>query len=95
MTWDEVFRDPRYLLFWDNIFWPRVPRQKREDYGVHSALGWRDLLKEKFYDPFVKDEPPVTADSSRSRVVFWRRELPSEQVLDQLREPTRPEVDLG
>lgn len=95
VTWDTVFRDPRYLLFWNEVFWPKVPPQKRLAYGVTSAGGWRDLLREKFYDPFVKDGPSVAEDPERSMVRFWRREHPSAEVLDLLGDPPRPPVEPG
>lgn len=92
ITWDDVFTDPRYLLFWEMVLWPRVPGEKREKYGVHTAQGWRDLLKEKFYDPFVVEEQPVVSDPSRARVVFWRGEHASSEVLELLGNPPRPAV---
>lgn len=95
ITWDEVFSDPRYLLFWREVFWPKVPSLKRTAYGVSSAEGWRDLLRAKFYDPYVKEEPPVSADPSRARVRFWRKEFPTPEVLGMLQDPPRPEVDPG
>jgi len=94
VTWNTVFRDPRYLLFWNEVFWPRVPMNKRLLYGVTSAEGWRDLLREKFYDPFVKDEPPVSEDTGKSLVRFWRKEYPSVEVLGLLGRSPRPPVEL-
>ncbi|MEN8208347.1 MAG: hypothetical protein ABFR50_03760, partial [Candidatus Fermentibacteria bacterium] len=93
ITWDEVFADPRYLLFWNNVFWPRVPAEKRTKYGVNSAEGWRDLLKEKFYDPFVKDEPAPEPDSAKAFVRFWREEYPVHEALDLLNAPPRPVIE--
>ncbi|MBN1433379.1 hypothetical protein JW921_01375 [Candidatus Fermentibacterales bacterium] len=95
VTWDRVFEDPRYLLFWNRVFWPKVPAEKRARYGVSSAEGWRDLLKEKFYDPFVRDQPPVREDPSRAVVRFWRKEYPSRRTLELLETPPRPEVETG
>ncbi len=92
VTWDDVFRDPRYLLFWEKVFWPKVPEEKRQKYDVHSAEDWRDLLKEKFYDPFVENEPPVASDPSKARVTLWRSEHPTMETLDLLGNPPRPEV---
>jgi len=92
ITWDDVFADPRYLLFWNKVFWPKVPDQKRQKYGVNSAEGWRDLLKEKFYDPFVSDDPVPEPDTSRMRVRFWRDEFDVHEALDLLREPPRPVI---
>ena len=94
ITWDEVFQDPRYLLFWNEVFWPRVPPQKRLARGVTSAEGWRDMLKKRFYDPFVKELPPVSAEPSKAVVRFWRNRFPCGEVLSLLREPPRPEVTL-
>lgn len=92
ITWNSVFVDPRYLLFWNEVFWPKVPSEKRTKYGVNSAEGWRDLLKEKFYDPFVKDEPVPKPDPSKAIVRFWRKEYPLHGTLDLLNEPPRPEI---
>ncbi len=93
ITWDEVFADPRYLLFWNNVFWPNVPAEKRASYGVNSAEGWRDLLKEKFYDPYVKEEPVSEADPSKARIRFWRKEHPVHETLDLLNDPPRPVIE--
>ncbi|MFO8184300.1 MAG: hypothetical protein R6U39_09025 [Candidatus Aegiribacteria sp.] len=92
ITWDRVFQDRRYLLFWNEVFWPRIPPPKRLARGVTSAEGWRDMLKKRYYDPFVKDEPPVEDDPSRARVRFWRRDFPVGDVLELLQDPPRPEV---
>ena len=92
ITWDEVFADPRYLLFWNKVFWPKVPAEKRTSYGVNSAEGWRDLLKEKFYDPFVKDEPVPKPDPTKAHIRFWRKVYPVHEALDLLNDPPRPEI---
>ncbi len=92
ITWDEVFADPRYLLFWNEVLWPIVPTEKRTKYGVNSAEGWRNLLKEKFYDPHVKDEPVPKPDSTQARISFWRKEYPVHETLDLLNNPPRPDV---
>lgn len=94
ITWDDVFRDERYLLFWNEVFWPKVPQAKREKYQVDSAGGYRNVLREKFYDPYVKDDPPVASDSTKSRVRFWRSEHPSCETLKLLGDPPRPAVDI-
>ncbi|MBD3278822.1 MAG: hypothetical protein GF388_11030 [Candidatus Aegiribacteria sp.] len=94
ITWEEVFKDRRYLLFWNRVFWPKVPPEKRKKYGVNSAEGWRDLLKKEFYDPFVKEEPPVEPLPDRSRIRFWRNEYSSFQTLELLEKPPRPQVEL-
>lgn len=93
ITWDEVFADPRYLLFWNKIFWPKVPAEKRESYGVNSAEGWRDLLKEKFYDPYVKDESVTQPDHAKARISFWRKVHPVHETLDLLNNPPRPAIE--
>ncbi len=93
ITWNEVFADPRYLLFWNNVFWPIVPPEKRTKYGVNSAEGWRNLLKEKFYDPFVKDEPVPQPDPSKARVRLWRKVFPVHETLDLLNNPPRPVIE--
>jgi len=93
ITWDDVFSDPRYLLFWNNVFWPRVPEEKRLLHNVTTPEGWRDTLKTKFYDPFVKDEPPLRHDPEKARVRFWGQEYPSVKTLDLLNDPPRPEID--
>ncbi|MCD4702332.1 MAG: hypothetical protein K8S24_10800, partial [Candidatus Aegiribacteria sp.] len=93
ITWDEVFADPRYLLFWNKVFWPKVPAEKREAYGVNSAEGWRDVLKEKFYDPFVKEEPVPKADSSKALIRFWEKVYPVHEALDLLNDPPRPVIE--
>jgi hypothetical protein len=93
ITWYEVFRDPRYLLFWENVFWPKVPAEKREKYEVDSAEGWRDVLKEKFYDPFVKDEPAATPDPAKQRIILWGKEYPLNTALDLLNDPPRPVLE--
>jgi len=93
ITWDEVFRDPRYVLFWEKVFWPKVPAEKRAKYEVDTAEGWRDLLKEKFYDPFVKDEPSVEPDPSKQLVILWKNEHPLHDALDLLGDPPRPVIE--
>ncbi|MCD4775540.1 MAG: hypothetical protein K8S15_05750 [Candidatus Aegiribacteria sp.] len=90
ITWDGVFADPRYLLFWNEIFWPKVPAEKRKKYEVNSAEGWRDVLKEKFYDPYVKDEPVPRTDSTQTCVRLWRKEYSAHEALDLLNDPPRP-----
>ena len=92
ITWDEVFADPRYLLFWNKVFWPKVPAEKKEKYKVYSAEGWRDLLKEKFYDPFVKDEPVPQPDPAKARIRFWSKAYPVHETLDLLNNPPRPDI---
>jgi hypothetical protein len=92
ITWEDVFEDPRYLLFWREVFWPRVPEAKRQMYGIRTPEGWRDLLKGTFFDPFVKDEPQVASDPAKARVTFWRSEHPTREVLDLLENPPRPDV---
>lgn len=94
MTWESVFRDPRYLLFWNEVFWPKVPEEKRTAHGVDSPEGWRDVLKEKYYDPFLEDEPAVEEDPGRSVIRFWRKDHPMREVLELLRDPPRPAVEL-
>ncbi len=93
ITWDEVFADPRYLLFWNNVFWPKVPAGKREAYEVNSAEGWRDLLKEKFYDPYVKDEPVPKPDTTQAHIRLWRNQYPVHETLDLLNDPQRPVIE--
>lgn len=93
ITWEEVFNDPRYLLFWNNVFWPRVPAAKRAARGVTSAEGWRDMLKSRFYDPFVKEDPVPLPDPSKARVRFWGDEHPSDKTLELLENPPRPVID--
>jgi hypothetical protein len=92
ITWDEVFADPRYVLFWNEVFWPKVPAEKRAKYAVNSPEGWRDLLKEKFYDPYVKDEPVTKPDPGIAHVRFWRKEYPVHETLELLNDPRRPEI---
>ena len=94
VTWEDVFRDPRYLLFWNEVFWPKVPPAKRAARGVSSAQGWRDMLKRRFYDPFVKEAPEVSSDPSKSEIRLWRRKYPTRRVLELLGDPPRPEVEL-
>jgi len=93
ITWDDVFNDPRYLLFWNNVFWPRVPAEKRLLHNVTTPEGWRDTLKTKFYDPFVRDGPPIRRDPKKARVRLWGRDYPSEKTLDLLNDPPRPDID--
>ncbi len=92
ITWDEVFTDPRYLLFWNEVLWPIVPEEKKERYEVYSAEGWRDLLKEKFYDPYVKDEPVPQPDPAKARIRFWRKVHSVHETLDLLNDPPRPDI---
>jgi hypothetical protein len=92
-TWDDVFADSRYMLFWNNVFWPKVPPEKRALHQVTSAEGWRDLLKAKFYDPFVGDEPVPRSDPSKAIIRFWGREFPARQTLDLLSNPPRPDIN--
>jgi len=92
ITWDEVFADPRYLLFWNRVLWPKIPAEKRKKYEVNSADGWRDLLKEKFYDPYVKEEPVPEADLSKALIRFWREVHPVHETLDLLNDPPRPDI---
>ncbi len=91
ITWDTVFNDPRYLLFWNKVFWPAVPEEKRAKYNVSTAEGWRDLLKTQFYDPFVKDEPAVSPDPEKAQVRFWNKDYSVHKTLDLLGNPPRPE----
>jgi len=93
VTWDEVFADPRYLLFWNKVFWPKVPAAKRERYKVSSAEGWRNLLKENFYDPFVKDEPVPKPDSTQAFIRLWGQEYFAHEALDLLNSPPRPDME--
>jgi len=93
ITWDNVFSDPRYLLFWNQVFWPRVPAAKRASRGAFSAEAWRDMLKEKFYDPFVEGTT-VEPDPSLTRVRFWGGEYGTSEVLSLLEDPPRPEIPL-
>lgn len=93
ITWDRVFSDPRYLHFWNNVFWPRVPEEKRLLHGVTTPEGWRDTLKTKFYDPFVRDLPVPRTDPGKASVRFWGREYPSGSTLSLLNDPPRPDVD--
>lgn len=92
-TWDDVFSDPGYLLFWNNVFWPRVPGEKRLLHNVTTPEGWRDTLKTKFYDPFVKEDPVPRHDPEKARVRFWGKDCPSENTLDLLNDPPRPDID--
>jgi hypothetical protein len=92
ITWDDVFADPRYLLFWNEVLWPKVPAEKREAHEVNSAEGWRDVLKEKFYDPYIKDEPVPTPDSTQARIRLWRKEYPVHETLNLLNDPPRPVI---
>ncbi len=93
ITWDEVFDDPRYLLFWNQVLWPIVPETKRKKYDVHSPEGWRDLLKEKFYDPYVKDEPIPVPDQTKTRIRLWRKVFPLHDALELLNLPPRPVIE--
>lgn len=92
ITWEDVFRDPRYLHFWNNVLWPKVPEQKRVNRDAFSAEAWRDMLKKNFYDPFVKDMEPVKSDPDRAVVRLWEREFPSSAVLELLGNPPRPDI---
>ncbi len=92
ITWDEVFVDPRFLLFWNNVLWPRVPVAKRDIYKVYSADGWRDLLKEKFYDPYVTDLPVPLSDPEKAYLRLWESEYPVHQTLELLNSPPRPVI---
>ncbi len=60
---------------------------------MNSAEGWRDLLKEKFYDPFVKDEPVPQPDPAKAHVRFWRKVYPLHETLDLLNDPQRPVIE--
>jgi len=31
LTWDDIFANPRYQLYWSKIVWPKVPDKKREN----------------------------------------------------------------
>ena len=93
ITWDDVFEDSRYLLFWNKIFWPKVPQEKRDRYGVHSAEGWRDLLKEQFYDPYVKDEPVPKPDTAQASVRIWQKKYPVHEALSLLNNPPRSLIE--
>jgi hypothetical protein len=95
ITWDDVFKDPRYLLFWNNVFWPKVPLEKRLTHGATTPEDWRDVLRKKFYDPFVKDEPAPSHDPDRARIRFWGGEYPTESTLELLNNPPRPNLDRG
>ncbi len=91
ITWGDVFADGRYVHFWNNVLWPKVPAAKKLARGVNTAEGWRDMLKNKFYDPFVKEQP-VQSDPERARVRFWRTEYYSRHTMQLLNNPPRPEI---
>ena len=91
ITWDDVFSDPRYLLFWNEILWPRVPAAKKAARGAFSAEAWRDMLWKQFYSPFVSDIP-VQSDPALARVRFWEKEFPAVKTLDLLGSPPRPAI---
>ncbi len=92
ITWNEIFEDPRYLLFWNNMLWPLVPAEKRAKYSVSTAEGWRDLLKERFYDPFVKKEPVSQSNADKAVVKFRGSVYPIHRILVLLNDPPRPEI---
>jgi hypothetical protein len=92
ITWNEVFEDPRYLLFWNKVLWPLVPAKKRAKYSVNTAEGWRDLLKEKFYDPFVKNEPVPQPDAEKAFIMFRGKVQPVHSTLGLLNDPPRPQI---
>jgi hypothetical protein len=69
-----------------------VPDEKRKKYEVNSAEGWRDVLKEKFYDPYVKDEPVPKPDTNQARISLWGKEYTVHEALDLLNDPPRPVI---
>ena len=91
ITWNDVFADPRYLLFWNEVFWPKVPAAKRAARGAFSASAWRDMLWKQFYSPYVSDIP-VESNAALARVRFWEGEYPAVKTLELLGNPPRPEI---
>ncbi|PIE52217.1 hypothetical protein CSA37_07605 [Candidatus Fermentibacteria bacterium] len=91
ITWNDVFKDERYLLFWNHVFWPKVPAEKRAARNIFSAEEWRDMLKTEFYEPFVQGIP-ARSDQSLARIRFWEKVFPSASALELLETPPRPEI---
>ncbi|MFC1669627.1 hypothetical protein ACFL20_04490 [Spirochaetota bacterium] len=91
IDWDDVFANERYLYFWNNVFFPRIPDEKRTKYNVKTPEGYRDVLKNQFFDPFIKDEP-VPVKNKNQNVLFWGKEIDVKDVMSALRNPPRPEV---
>lgn len=92
MDWDDVFRDERYLYFWNNVFWEKMPAVKKAKYRVTTPEGYRDVLKKQFFDPFIKDEP-VPEKSGDTHLRFWRQEYPISKAKQLLDDPPRPEIE--
>ncbi|MBN1534440.1 MAG: hypothetical protein JXA20_17330 [Spirochaetes bacterium] len=90
--WEEVFANERYLYFWNNVLWPRIPAAKRAKYAVTTPEGYRDVLKGHFFDPYIKDEPAPKKNPDR-KIRFWRKEYPVEEVMRLLENPPRPVID--
>lgn len=91
ITWEDVFKNQRYLYFWENILWKKLPAAKKAHYAVTSAKAYAAVLKNKFYDPFIKDEP-VPRKNLAARVVFWGEEFEAGKAMELLMNPPRPMI---
>lgn len=91
LAWDDVFENERYLYFWENVAWDRLPAAKKARYAVTTPRAYADVLKNQFYEPFVKDLPAPVKSSER-RVRFWGREYDAQEGMRLLGNPPRPEV---
>ncbi|MFP4365116.1 MAG: hypothetical protein ACLFR1_14735 [Spirochaetia bacterium] len=91
ITWEDVFSNDRYLYFWENVLWKRVPFAKKAMYRVTSAKGYADFLKKKYFDPFIKDEE-VPEKNPEQKVLFWGKEYDAQNVMKLLAGPPRPKV---
>jgi hypothetical protein len=91
ISWEDVFQNERYLYFWNNVFWPKVPPEKRAMYAVSSPEGYRDVLKRKFFDPFIKDEP-VPQKNPEQKIHFWGKDYRIKDVMKLLQNPPRPDI---
>lgn len=92
VTWDDVFKNERYLYFWNNVAWHILPAEKKKMYAVKTPLEYAAVLKEKFFDPYVKDEP-VPRKNPESKIRFWGREYNPADALKLLHNPPRPVIE--
>ncbi len=91
ITWDDVFKNERYLYFWENIAWKKLPAAKKAMYAVTTPRGYADVLKKKFFDPYIQDEPVAEKNSER-KICFWGNEYDVQDGMKLLMNPPRPEI---
>ncbi len=91
ISWDDVFENERYLYFWENVAWEKLPAAKKAIYAVTTPRGYADVLKKKFFNPYIKDEPAPEKNPERT-IRFWGNEYDVQDSMRLLMEPPRPDI---